>query len=554
MSLVLTDGTVGAAPPSQYDSAATPSTRWHIGDDPIWAQSEFDDSNWLVFEGLSELPKSVFWIREHFTINSDYVQPANSFLDVEGSGAFDIYLDGQLLGSSGAVGETVQQERPGSLRFTMGVPRAFLKPGKHVLAVRASAHNLRDPSAFFITYRIKPANEVLLRSSLNLVMLGAAFAAVGMLAIFFFVSSLASRQKRIFVATLTVAVGVAIITTVETGELLGVIAYPWRTATDLFAMVAAGSIFVALPAMLLMRLSIGRYWFWITGLVLVVLASAPSWGNLNYEHDTRVFISLCAYCLIICAVAPLRVRGHAVYYAASIGLSLVGILIDPNFMFVFLVTLAVLLALSFALDIREQELSVKQAQLTAARLETEMLKRNIQPHFLMNSLTAITEWVETAPKDALRFIHGLADEFRSLSTLSGEKLVRLNDEIELCRTHLQLMGMRHKKRYCLVTKGLKGDEMIPPGIFHTLIENALSHNRYSNDVVSFELTKDPIEKGVIYTMMAPIGKDTGHHNRSTGAGLKYVRSRLEESYPGQWQLASDAKTDQWITKIQLIGI
>ena len=542
---------VGAVEAAQSDDGTTPGARWHVGDDPIWAQVGFDDSGWTAFDGLSETPQGAFWIRDHFIIGAEYKPPANSFFEISGAGAFDVYLDGQLLGSSGLVGETAQQERPGALRFTLGVPRAFLKAGDHVVAVRVSAHNLRDPKDFFITYKLHSANKILMRNSLNLLMLGAAFAVVSILTVFFAVSSSAPKQRWIFIATLIMATGVAVITSVETGEILGFTPYTWRPATDLSVLLAAFSIVATLPALLLMRLSNTRRWAWVGGLSLVAFASAMPWGSLVYEHDTRVFISLCVYCLAICAGAPARERRHAIYYAACIGVCLTGILIDPNFMFVFLVTLAILLVLSFALDIRAQELSAKQAQLTAARLEAEMLKRNIQPHFLMNSLTAITEWVETAPTDALRFIHGLADEFRSLSTLSGKKLVRLADEIDLCRTHLQLMGMRHKKKYSLTTKGLQGDEMIPPGVFHTLIENALSHNRYREETIKFELDKDTTESEIIYTMMAPIGKDTGHSDHSTGAGLKYVKSRLEESYPAQWRLTSELKNNYWVTEIRL---
>ena len=186
-------------------------------------------------------------------------------------------------------------------------------------------------------------------------------------------------------------------------------------------------------------------------------------------------------------------------------------------------------------------------------LEAEMLKRNIQPHFLMNSLTAITEWIETAPAEALRFIHGLVDEFRSLSNLSGQKLVPLTDEIELCQTHLSLMGMRQKKMFHLEAKGLNGNETIPPGIFHTLIENAVSHNRYRGEKTAFEIDKIEIADGMQYIFRAPMGINTDHKKHSTGSGIQYIRSRLEESYPGRWQFSSQETDGHWVTKITLKG-
>jgi histidine kinase len=543
---------IGALSATAQTASEQPSARWSAGDNASWMQPAFDDSQWGRFDGAAT-PNGIFWIRDRYTIPENAHLPANSIFVFEGTGAFEVYVDGTLLGSTGIVGETPSAETPGASRFSVAVPREFLAVGEHVLALRASAEHLRDPSDLFVTYSIEPANQLFSRNSLNLVMLGAVLAAVGLLSIFFATSSSTVGQRRIFVAALTTALGIAVITAIETGELLGLFPYTWINTADLLAMVSAAVVFIALPSLLLMRLGIEKQIFWLAGLAVVVLVSAVPWGPLPYEHDTRTFIALCFYCLAICTQAPAPERRHAIYYAICIGACLTGIFLDPQYLFVFLVMLALLLTLGHALHIRGQELVAKQTELTAARLESEMLKRNLQPHFMMNSLTAITEWIETAPQDALRFVNGLADEFRSLSKLSGKRLAPLEDELELCRTHLELMGMRRKRRFTLVTTGLEGDEKIPPGIFHTLIENALSHNRYSEADILFELSKSMSGEAVVYTMIAPLGEATEHKEHSTGSGTNYVKARLEESYAGRWRLRSGSENGAWITTIWLMA-
>lgn len=148
-----------------------PDLRWRAGDGADWAQHEFDDSDWAIIDTLPERPDGIFWVRYHFAIDEHFKPPANSVLNVSGAGAFDVYLDGVLLGSSGVVGETLRKERPGAIRFNLAMPRAFLSVGEHVLAVRASAHHLRDPADFFITYQLQSADGVYTRNFLNLVML-----------------------------------------------------------------------------------------------------------------------------------------------------------------------------------------------------------------------------------------------------------------------------------------------------------------------------------------------------------------------------------------------
>ena len=55
------------------------------------------------------------------------------------------------------------------------------------------------------------------------------------------------------------------------------------------------------------------------------------------------------------------------------------------------------------------------AQLAAARLELELLKKNIQPHFLLNTLATIMETIEEGPKTAAALVESLAGEFRILA-------------------------------------------------------------------------------------------------------------------------------------------
>jgi len=56
----------------------------------------------------------------------------------------------------------------------------------------------------------------------------------------------------------------------------------------------------------------------------------------------------------------------------------------------------------------------------------ELLKKNLQPHFLMNTLAVLTEVVEQNPTVAARLIEDLAEEFRTVARVSAEKLVAEN--------------------------------------------------------------------------------------------------------------------------------
>jgi hypothetical protein len=59
------------------------------------------------------------------------------------------------------------------------------------------------------------------------------------------------------------------------------------------------------------------------------------------------------------------------------------------------------------------------ACLLAQRLEIELLKKNIQPHFLLNTLTVLIEVIEQAPATAVKLIEAVATTSMPLTTPGG---------------------------------------------------------------------------------------------------------------------------------------
>ena len=64
----------------------------------------------------------------------------------------------------------------------------------------------------------------------------------------------------------------------------------------------------------------------------------------------------------------------------------------------------------------------------------------------------------------------------------------MEEELSMCRAHLQIMGFRKHACFELKTEGIEGTEKIPPAIFHTLIENGLTHGYAERDQGLFILS------------------------------------------------------------------
>jgi LytS/YehU family sensor histidine kinase len=170
----------------------------------------------------------------------------------------------------------------------------------------------------------------------------------------------------------------------------------------------------------------------------------------------------------------------------------------------------------------------------------------------MNTLMAVMEWIEEDPREGVRFLEALADELRIFAEVSGEKLIPAGQELELCRSHLAIMSCRKGTRFALDADGVDGSVCLPPAIFHTLIENAITHNGYGQDEVVFTLREECNGDARRYVMDAPI-RNRARTAAGSGLGLRYVKARLEESFPGRWRVESEPFAACWRTTIEVTG-
>ena len=195
----------------------------------------------------------------------------------------------------------------------------------------------------------------------------------------------------------------------------------------------------------------------------------------------------------------------------------------------------------------EREQVRRAAELQAARLEIELLKKNVEPHFLLNSINAVMVWLAEDPPSAARLLQALADELQMLLSVSSKPTITVAEEIGLCRTHLALMSLRHDKTFNLQTSGLIEGELLPPLVFHTIVENGLSHGFQGQERGVFSIERTASDECVRYVLENNGSSERGREG--TGLGLRYVRTRLEEAYPQRWELDEGPSDAGWRTTI-----
>ena len=214
----------------------------------------------------------------------------------------------------------------------------------------------------------------------------------------------------------------------------------------------------------------------------------------------------------------------------------------------------ILLGMFYLLTMRlkEQRLAYEDSLVQSTRLRLELLKKNIQPHFLMNTLTSLMDWVEEAPQKGVLFIEALAKEFDQFNEIEDQKLIPIGQEIALCRTHMEIMEYRKEVKYTWKAEGIDPDQMIPPAIIHTLLENGITHSLPLEDnSVHFKLSYEADSECHQYTFLtlAKGARRGGSHEE--GTGLKYIKARLTESYQDNWDFESGPVANGWKTVIKI---
>ena len=206
--------------------------------------------------------------------------------------------------------------------------------------------------------------------------------------------------------------------------------------------------------------------------------------------------------------------------------------------------------LSLSIQLRKQRSEYEQSLVRSSRLELELLKKNIQPHFLMNSLSSAVAWLQQNPKKGIDLIIALSEELQQLIDVSALKMIPLEKEIELCRSFMKVMSFRKEIHYHLSVEGDISDVHIPPAILLTLIENGITHGDSNSSKSKFRLEIHRIDDETYLVLSVPLGEVVEASEIREGTGTQYIKARLQESFNTQWDYSYRVEQNEWKTTIK----
>ncbi|WP_026968402.1 sensor histidine kinase [Algoriphagus terrigena] len=188
-----------------------------------------------------------------------------------------------------------------------------------------------------------------------------------------------------------------------------------------------------------------------------------------------------------------------------------------------LVFLAIFTTRSWLMEWRKSAIEAEQLRSEKLASQYQSLKNQLNPHFLFNSLNALSNLVYEDADRSAAFIQKLSRIYRYVLEVQQEELVSLQRELDFAQNFLELQKIRFEENlnFSVKVSDPKG-LFLPPLSLQLLLENAIKHNVASaEDPLFIHIIQKEKELWISNTFQ-PKSSQT---EPSTGVGLNNIKSR-----------------------------
>ncbi|NIF06649.1 regulator [Chryseobacterium sp. Tr-659] len=530
-----------------------PIPLYKMGDNITWASKDYDDKDWSQTRGNTA--DKIFWSRTHFELRQVEEELKPLGVQIQSFGSFEVYWDGILIGRNGQLPQNGKPEIPGTESSYYRVPDQLTTPGFHTVALRTSQSFLPDIQRT-IGFKMNSYTTLLTKPLVTMSYMNLMAGAFLIAAVYYFFLYLNSKRRQwdilIFASICFLFFALLIM---EYLKFHVFIPYPdFYIRLEIIGWLTfANALLVPLYFIIQFNFKRGK---WLMVLLVIALLSLYILNYKSYDLTARLYslAMLIASFIVVFSGIIQKEKGGFIALSALIISALINkfVLYDYGLFISFTV---IVLSMLYLHSIRASVIEVEHqnAVMLSSRLQLELLKKNIQPHFLRNTLTSMMDWVEESPKEGSRFIQALAKEFDIMNEISELAQIPITKELELCRQHISIMGFRKEINYQWEEIGIDEKQLIPPAIIHTLLENGITHSEpLPGNTVKFVLSYSLKEKTHQYTFETFAKNRKVLTSRSGGNGFKYIKARLTESYGHNWTFESAPVENGWISTIHIL--
>lgn len=271
---------------------------------------------------------------------------------------------------------------------------------------------------------------------------------------------------------------------------------------------------------LLLTLAIGGYFF-VRYMNRRIAYGSDSVLRFSFELLYLIIGSTCA--TLAMSLGRIADTGLAeTLNTGELGLTFLGVLL-LNTVILYIINISL-----YIRDSQRRELREQIAEKNRAHYQYHQLKRQLDPHFLFNSLSVLDSLIEIDPARARNFNHKLAEVYRYLLASEDHNIIGLGKELKFVDAYLSLMKERFGDSIIFnveIPEQVASKYFTIPCSLQILVENAIKHNAISpTEPLTISLTYRDAYVVMSNNLQPKIGEDRS----STGVGLRYIEVRYAE--------------------------
>ncbi|MBS1491396.1 MAG: histidine kinase [Bacteroidetes bacterium] len=208
----------------------------------------------------------------------------------------------------------------------------------------------------------------------------------------------------------------------------------------------------------------------------------------------------------------------------------------------YIITVGIYYVIRYFQGLQKKEQEKSELTIKNREMQISLLKSQINPHFLFNTLNSISTLVHSSKDQARKLITELSDVFRYALDAHGEQMVSLSKEIDFLENYVRIQQVRFGERLCF-ERDIDPTCLsirVPPMILQPLVENAIKYGigpkpeggtvaltvRRSGTIVFFEVKDNGLGTNANKVM----------DGSSSGIGMSNTDRRLKNYFGSQSKL------------------
>ncbi len=196
--------------------------------------------------------------------------------------------------------------------------------------------------------------------------------------------------------------------------------------------------------------------------------------------------------------------------------------------------------IKFWLDLSAERERAEKADLLAQSAQLQMLRYQVNPHFLFNSFSSLRALIRSNSSKAEEMVGKLSEFYRYTLLTKSSSEVPLIDEIEAIQYYAEIEKIRFEDKidFQFDIEPLAEEYPIPNFLLNPLVENAIKYGMKTSEMPLQIKIIAQVKNGKLLIIVKNSGKLIFDKNDleiyGTGTGLSNIKRRLEYSYPGNF--------------------